>query len=106
MKAGQLRTLIFLQAPATGVDAVGQPAAGWVDIAQVWADVRHQSGIEAIKADAVVSQVKVSIRIRHREDVTSAMRAVADAETYIIHAVLPNRARGYIDLVCEVSNAF
>lgn len=103
MNAGNLNSLVTIQAPQAGQDAIGQPLAGWVTLAQVWADVRHGSGMEAVKAGAAVSEVKASIRIRRRTDVTSAMRVLVGATPYEIEAVIQDESRRvFTDLVCKV----
>lgn len=93
---------VTLQRRAPGRDAAGQPATVWQPVVTVWADVRHTSGLEAIKAGATASVVQASIRIRWREGVDSGMRAVRGAVVYEIKAVLPHVRREHIDLVCEV----
>jgi len=100
MRAGMLRTLVTLQAPAVGVDAIGQPVTGWTNVADVYADIRHQSGMSAIKATADVSVNRVSIRIRYRA-VTADMRVLQGATVFAIQAVLPDAKRVFVDLVCQ-----
>ena len=103
MRAGPLNNRVTLQALVEGQDEIGQPVTAWADLATVWADIRHQSGSEAIKANAETSIVKASIRIRRRTDVTAAMRVVHGATVYEIKAVLPDeQSRDKMDLVCEV----
>lgn len=98
-----LNSRITLQQPAAGEDALGQAAQGWVDVASLWADIRHPSGVQAIQADAQVSTVRASIRVNLRADIVAGMRVVHGATAYAIHAVLPDeRRRQYMDLVCEV----
>jgi len=92
---------IMLQQHAAGFDALGQPLAGWADVAPLWADIKQLSGLQAIKADAQVSTVRASIRIRKRAGVTAGMRAVHGATAYEIRSVLDVGA-GMMDLVCEV----
>lgn len=102
---GQLNRRITLQAPSAGQDALGQPLGTWSDVATVWADIRHPSGLQALKADAASSTVRASIRIRWRTGVTAAMRLVdvASGAVYAIRAVLPDvQTRAHLDLVCEV----
>lgn len=103
LSAGQLRNQIKLQAPASGEDALGQPTVGWNDVVTVWANIRHMSGSEAIRAGMEGSTVKASIRIRYREGVTPAMRVLYGSTVYRILAVLPDGGREFVDLVCEVS---
>ena len=103
MQAGRLSRRCTLQAPGTTTDELGQPIPGWTDVATVWADIRMKSGLEAIKAGAVVSTVQASIRIRYRAGINAGMTVLVDAVTYEIKAVMPDVAgRVYLDLVCEV----
>lgn len=103
MRAGLLRNVVRLQALSEGVDESGTPSGGWADVATVYADIRHASGIEAIKGGTELSIVRASVRIRWRTDVTPAMRVLHGATTYEIKAVLPDlQRREYLDLVCEV----
>lgn len=103
MRAGVLNNLLQIQAPGAGFDALGQPLVGWTDFAQVWGNIRHMNGSEAIKAGAVTSTVSASIRIRYRQDITAGMRVLAGAVVYEIKAVLPEMGRReYVDLVAEL----
>lgn len=103
MGSQQRNKRITLQRRATGRDAAGQPVTVWEQVAPpVWADVRHQRGLEAIKAGAVTSVVQVSINIAYRDGLDSGMRAVHGSTVYDIKAVLPDARRAFIDLVCEV----
>ena len=103
MQAGRLNRRCQLQSPSQSVDELGQPIPGWTDVATVWASIRHLSGVESIKADAAVSTVKASIRIRWRTGLNAGMRVVHDAQVYSIEAVLPDvGGREYVDLVAEV----
>ena len=105
LRASQLNRRVTLQRRATGQDAAGQPVSSWQDVATVWASVLTQNGLESIKADRPVSQVKASIRIRWRTDIDAGMRAVLGATVYDIKAVLPDETkRQHIDLVCEQSS--
>lgn len=103
MQAGRLNRRCVIQQPGTVQDELGQPIPGWTDVATVWASIRHLSGVEAIKADAAVSTVRASIRIRWRTGLNAGMRVVHDAQVYSIEAVLPDAGgREYVDLVAEV----
>lgn len=104
LRAGSLRDRITIQRHTQEKDGWGTPIPGsiaWVELAKVWADVKHRSGLSAIKAEAEVSIVRASIRIRRRVDVDAGMRVVFMGATYDIEAVLPGAAREYIDLVCK-----
>lgn len=103
MRAGVLNNLLQIQAPATGTDELGQPVEGWTDFAQVWGNVRHMNGKEAINSGAVTSTVSASIRIRYRLDITAGMRVLAGSVVYQIKAVLPEMSRReFVDLVAEL----
>lgn len=98
----QMNSRVTLQARSASVDALGQPVETWSDVATVWANIRHPSGLSAIKADADVSIVKASIRIRYRTDIDAGMRVVHGARIYDIQAVLPDESeRQTVDLVCR-----
>lgn len=103
LSAGQLNTRISIEKRGEVRDAWGQPIPGaWLPVASVWANVRHLSGSEAIKADAVTSTVRASIRIRYREDLDAGMRVLIGAAVYEIAAVLPDLVRReHVDLVCS-----
>lgn len=103
LQAGKLNRRCAIQQPSTDKDEAGQPIPGWVDVANVWADIRMKSGLEAIKAGAPVSTVQASIRVRYRGGITAGMRVTHGGTIYNITAVLPDVARReFLDLVCEV----
>lgn len=105
MRSELLRNRIVVQRKTGGQASNGEPLDVWVDVARLWADIRHPSGLEATKADAPTSVVKASIRIRYRTDLDAGMRVVHGATIYNILAVLPGVAqKESIDLLCEVAS--
>ena len=105
MQAGRLNRRCTLQAPGTATDEIGQPIPGWTDVATVWGDVRLRSGLESVKAGAVVSTVQASVRIRYRSGVNAGMRLIHNLQVYEILAVQPDvGGREYVDLVCQIVN--
>lgn len=103
MQAGRLNRRVTLQQPGTTTDELGQPIPGWTDVATVWGDVRLRSGLESIKAGAVVSTVQASVRIRYRTGINAGMRVLVDSVPYEVLAVQPDvGGREYVDLVCQV----
>lgn len=103
MQPGRLKHLVTIQRKTAGTDALGAPLPdAWEDYASLWANIRHLSGTESIKAGADVSVVSASIRIRWREDITAGMRAMVGVAVYDVEAVLPGPRREYVDLVCQV----
>ena len=103
MQAGNLNTRVTIQQRTSGVDDWGSPLPeAWQDVASVWADFRHKSGSETIRADAETSTVRASVRIRWRTNVDAGMRLKVGEVYYSITAVLPDLAgRVFVDLVCE-----
>lgn len=100
MSAGNLSSRVTIRQLVAGQDAIGQPVQTWSDVAKVWADIRHPSGLQAVKGDADVSLVKASIRIRKRAGIDAGMRVVRGADVYDIQAVLPvENGKVYLDLV-------
>lgn len=100
-----LNDVITIQAPGATTDALGQRIASWSDVCTIWADIRHPSGLQQVRGDAVLSRVRASIRVRLRSDVTPAMRVMHGATAYDIKAVLPdNKTRMFMDLVCEAAS--
>lgn len=102
MAAGELDKRITIERRTGTKDPLGQMIESWVEVARPWANIRYPSGLATIKAGADVSAVKASIRIRHRSGLDAGMRARYLTEVFDIKAVLPDRRREYIDLVCEV----
>ena len=104
MKAGTLRDRIHIQRKTGGEDEWGTPQpAGWenITVQRLAADVQHRSGLSTIKADADVSIVRASIRIRRRADVDAGMRVLVGPAIYEIEAVQPGATREFVDLVCK-----
>lgn len=102
MAAVKLNKRVRIEQLTAGQDAIGQPAQVWSLLAVVWANIMLKNGAQTIRADADVSIVQASIRIRKRTDVTAAMRVVSGASIYDIKAVLPDEEnRQHVDLVCE-----
>lgn len=106
MRAGTLNRKVTVQRQdASAVDAWGQPLPSvWLDVCTPWANIRHLSGAEAIKGDAITSTVRASIRIRYRVGIDAGMRVLHGATVYKVVAVMPDEARReHVDLVCEAT---
>ena len=102
MRAGDLNTRITIQRRTTIRDSLGQPIEMWPAVAELWANVRHESGLSRIAADADKSIVKASIRIRRRSGIDAGMRVLVAGMVYEIDAVQPDLiANEHLDLVCR-----
>lgn len=98
-----LNQQVRIQQRTSAVGDDGTPGTTWADVCTVWADIRHASGLEQVRADAPMSTVRASIRIRQRQGITAAMRVLYGATAYSIVAVLPDlQDRLMMDLACEV----
>lgn len=103
MQIGRMNRWVSIQRRVSTQDSAGQPVESWLELVTVRGDVRVQSGMETIRADAQAQTLKASIRIRHRADVTAADRVRVGAAVFRIDAVLPDiSGRAYTDLACTV----
>lgn len=99
-----LRHQITIQQRQVGSDTEGAPLTIWSDVAKPYADVRVLAGLESIKAGAVTSTARASIRIRYREGLDPSMRVIFGGAIYQIVAVLPDHVhRRHLDLACELT---
>ena len=103
ISAADLNQRINIEQRNGSFDELGQPVDSWSLVAAVWASIKHQSGLSAIKADADISTVKASIRIRYSAGIDAGMRVVHGSDIYDIRSVLVNKPERYIDLVCEAT---
>lgn len=107
MNAGTLRDRISIEEHRyIGQDPkTGAIIEGWEKIYDAWADIRHLSGLESIKAATPTSTVQASIRLRYRPGITASMRIRHGDTIYEIEAVLPGKHRynKYIDLICTTT---
>lgn len=97
---------ITLQSRAAGVDALGQEAITWTELATVWAQAITKRGREYFAAGSVQSEAGVVFRIRYRADVllnSATLRVLWRGVPYDI--VEPPQdidgQREAVDLVCS-----
>lgn len=103
MQAGKLRHFITFQAKTAGHDEIGQPLQTWFDVDSRWASILNSNGLQAIRSDAEVSTLQVSIRTRFIAGISAGMRIKHGTDIYDIKAVLPDSdRRAYVDFVCEL----
>ncbi|MDB5847336.1 MAG: head-tail adaptor protein [Rhodoferax sp.] len=101
---GEYDCLVAIRKPAGAVNAWNEPVPeAWLPVATTWASIRHLSGVESIRADAVTSTVRASIRISYRKGIVASMQVLHDGMVYKINAVVPDKInKEHVDLVCEV----
>lgn len=105
MRAGDLRQQVTIQhfaAVSPQRSGSGQPEKAWADLATTWAAIEPLRGSEFFASDAVQSEVKVRIRIRHRDGITAAMRVSHGGLYYMIESVINVEARDReLHLMCS-----
>lgn len=91
--AGRLDKRVTLQEPVVERNAIGEGVTTWQDVASVWAAVEPVNGREFWAQQQVQSEVTVKITIRHRDDVSQAMRVVWNSKVYNIKSVIDPMTR-------------
>lgn len=102
---GQYDKRIAFLAHSGGRDPEGQPVTGpaaWTEVGKAWANIRYETGSEAIRSDAITNVLRASIRIQRGFSVTDKMRVQHGVVLFEITAVLPDDDQRHVDLVCEV----
>ncbi len=107
MRAGARSALVEIQRNVPTTDEAGQPVSGWQTVGTAWVNVRHRSGMEAVRADTPTSVVQVSVRIPYpviaETPIDTSMRLLCEGESYEIQAVLPDlQKRQHVDIVCQL----
>lgn len=107
MKAGQLNRRIRIEQRVSGTDEAGQPLDTWELVAEVWADIRGQTGLGSMKemqGDLPAPVSRYSIRIRFREGLDAGMRVVYAGQVFEVKQAprMDYAKREWTDLVCEV----
>lgn len=107
MRAGARTALVEIQRNVQTEDETGQPISDWKTVGTAWGDVRHRSGMEAVRGDTPASVVQVSVRLPYpvlaEVPIDTSMRVLYEGEPYDIKAVLPDRQkRQHVDLVCQL----
>jgi SPP1 family predicted phage head-tail adaptor len=104
MKAGILNSRVAIKRLTQVQDETGQMIDDWVTLAEVWANIRHLSGLEAVRQGLSESEVNASIRIRYRSDIDAGMAVVWGGTTYDVRAMLPSaESKEFTDLICKVT---
>lgn len=106
MDPGTLNRRITIQRQSTSTDEAGQPLDVWTDVATVWANVKGQTGLGAIKdvqGNVSSSISRYSFRIRFRAGLDAGMRVIYNAVPFDVTQVRMDFAeREWTDLVCEL----
>jgi SPP1 family predicted phage head-tail adaptor len=104
MKVGRLRHRITLQEFISEPDSDGAVTEDWFTVATgISAEITAMSGREFIAAQAIQSEVDTRIKIRFRQGMKAAMRALHRETIYDVQAVMPDPDSGirYLTLLCK-----
>ena len=107
-RAGRFDRRVSIKYKATTQNAAyGTEVVTWTTLATVWANIQDvlPSRSEAVQQGLAVGRDQVRIRIRFRDDVTSAMRIVDHAYSDTVYEIVAGPAmlgrREQLELVCE-----
>jgi len=103
MRAGDLRYLVTIEAFTSSQDpATGEMVQEWTIIGQEWASIEGVSGREFLAASAEQAETTFRVVMRHRPDLVTTMRLEYEGDRYQIKAILPDKRRRRVVLMCEV----
>ncbi|PHM73010.1 phage head closure protein [Xenorhabdus sp. KJ12.1] len=106
MRAGALRDRIIIQKNEQTQTPSGSMIKAWVNIAEVWAEVKFISGRELVASGRILSEASVRIWLRYRNDITTTHRIIyqgnsSHSQTLAIVAVIPDPKRTHLELLCK-----
>ena len=102
MRAGRLNTKLLIESKTEVIDSVGDVAETWSTFADVWAEVRTQSGKEFITAKTTHSELTHVVTTRYISGVTTKMRVNNDGTYYDILSVFdPTTRRKELRIFCR-----
>ena len=100
-----LRQVVEIQSESATGDGGGGQTDPWANptlVATVRARVEPLRGDERSRAMRIAAVLTHRVTIRHRSDVTAAMRLKFDNRIFNIRAVIDVQERGrFLDLMCE-----
>jgi SPP1 family predicted phage head-tail adaptor len=101
-RIGKLRHRLTLEAPARTEDGGGGATLAWSAAAEIWGAVETPGGTEGMAADRLSGARQVVVSIRHRGDVSPAMRFRLGDRLFAIRAVLdPDGRARFLRCLCE-----
>ena len=99
---GKLRHSLTLERPERAADGGGGADISWTSVGVVFGAIEAVTGGEIVSADHVSGKRQVIVSIRHRDDVTPAMRfRLGDRLLPIRAAVDPEGRRKFLRCLCE-----
>lgn len=107
LRAGRLNKRVTIQQVTRTADGGGGYTEAWGTLATMWARVTPTDGLERFEGQQTQGTLRYEVEIRHRTDVTSAMRLSYDSRSlYIIQPPFsPDEKRESLVLICEERQA-
>ncbi|WP_338804861.1 phage head closure protein [Xenorhabdus griffiniae] len=106
MRAGALRQRVTIQKNEQSRSPSGGVINNWLNVAEVWAEVKYISGRELVASGRILSEATVRIWLRYRADITTANRIFyqgdsASGQFFNIVAVIPDPQHTRLELLCK-----
>ncbi|WP_338804504.1 phage head closure protein [Xenorhabdus griffiniae] len=106
MRAGALRQRVTIQKNEQSRSPSGGVINNWLNVAEVWAEVKYISGRELVASGRILSEATVRIWLRYRADITTTHRIIYQgdsihSQTFAIVAVIPDPKRTHLELLCK-----
>jgi SPP1 family predicted phage head-tail adaptor len=99
---GDLRHRLTLEEVDRVSDAGGGFTESWVELAELWADLRPVSGGERVEADRLTGHVSHEVSLRYRADVVPAMRFREGSRVFhILAAIDVGERHRWLKCSCE-----
>lgn len=99
---GALRHRVVIEVPVRTPTDGGAAIETWLPLAEVSAEIVPLRGQEVFEGDRLLGRDLFDVRMRHRDDITTAMRIVFETRIFDIRHVRDPDMRGrWLVLVCE-----
>lgn len=103
---GLMRARVTLQREVPVAQGGGSYAAGWTDVAILWARIEPLSGREIVQDARQESRVTHRIIIRYHSDVDAGMRLLWQGRVFAVQAVIdPGAAHRFLQLLAVEGGA-
>ena len=88
-KGGQLDRIVSIEKPTVARDSFGSEIRKWIELAEVWANVRPAGAEERYRQESNKEQAlrRAKMRIRYRDDVYEVYRVVYDGLIWDIEGI-------------------
>ena len=99
---GRLRYKVDLQKATDTADGAGGRSQAYSNIAQIYADIRPQSGGEQYRQGKVQDKTTHNIFVRYRADISTAYRIKYESRLFNIRQIINVDERDrFLKLVCD-----